>query len=120
MLEAVEGTITIRAAVTVAGDELEIDFAGTDPQHGGNLNCPLSVTSSAAYFVVRCLTAPDVPASAGAFAPVTVVAPPGSLVNALPELRSREATSRPPAGSSTCSSAHSAGLSRCPPRDRGR
>ena len=31
VLEAVEGTITIRAAVTVAGDELEIDFAGTDP-----------------------------------------------------------------------------------------
>ena len=84
VLEAVEGTLTIRAAVTVAGDELEVDFAGTDQQHEGNLNCPLSVTGSAAYFVVRCLTAPDVPASAGAFAPVTVVAPRGSLVNALP------------------------------------
>jgi N-methylhydantoinase B len=84
VLEAVEGTLTIRAAVSVAGDELEIDFTGTDPQHDGNLNCPLSVTRSAAYFVVRCLTAPDVPASAGAYAPVTVVAPPGSLVNALP------------------------------------
>jgi N-methylhydantoinase B len=84
VLEAPEGTLTIRATVTVAGDELEIDFAGTDPQHDGNLNCPLSVTRSAAYFVVRCLTAPDVPASAGAFAPVHVAAPPGSLVDALP------------------------------------
>ena len=84
VLEAIEGTLTIRVAVTVAGDELEVDFAGTDSQHDGNLNCPLSVTRSAAYFVVRCLTAPDVPASAGAFAPVTVVAPQGSLVNALP------------------------------------
>jgi N-methylhydantoinase B len=83
VLEAPEGTLTIRAVVTVDGDELEIDFAGTDAQHAGNLNCPLSVTKSAAYFVVRCLTAPDVPASAGAFAPVSVAAPPGSLVNAL-------------------------------------
>src|SRR5205085_48094 len=69
-------------AVTVAGDGIEIDFAGTDPQHDGNLNCPLSVTRSACFFVVRCVTDPDVPASGGAFAPVTVRAPAGSLVNA--------------------------------------
>jgi N-methylhydantoinase B len=52
-------------AVTIDGDELEIDFAGTAAQHDGNLNCPLAVTRSACYFVVRCLTDPDVPASAG-------------------------------------------------------
>ena len=59
------------ARSTFAGDELAIDFAGTPPQHAGNLNCPLAVTRSACYFVVRCLTDPDVPASGGAFAPVT-------------------------------------------------
>ena len=42
------------------------------------------MTRSACYFVVRCLAAPDVPASGGAFAPVTVRAPEGSLVNARP------------------------------------
>jgi len=82
VLEAPEGELTVRAAVTVAGDAIEIDFAGTDPQHGGNLNCPLSVTRSACYFVVRCVTDPDVPASGGAFAPVTVRAPERSLVHA--------------------------------------
>jgi N-methylhydantoinase B len=81
-LEAQDGELVVRAAVTVAGDEIEIDFAGTDLQHDGNLNCPLAVTRSAAYFVVRCLTDPDVPASGGAFAPVRVEAPEGSLVNA--------------------------------------
>jgi N-methylhydantoinase B len=40
------------------------------------------VTKSACYFVVRCLTEPDLPASGGAFAPVTVSAPEGCLVNA--------------------------------------
>ena len=84
VLEAPEGELAIRATVTIAGDEIEIDFAGTDPQHPGNLNCPLAVTRSASYFVVRCLTDPDVPASGGAFAPLTVRAPEGSLVNARP------------------------------------
>jgi N-methylhydantoinase B len=84
VLEAREGELEIRAAVTIADDEVEIDFAGTAAQHQGNLNCPLAVTRSAAYFVVRCLTDPDVPASGGAFAPVTVTAPAGSLVNARP------------------------------------
>ena len=83
MLEPVGGgELELRAAVTIAGDELEIDFAGTAAQHDGNLNCPLAVTRSACYFVVRCLTDPDVPASGGAFVPVRVRAPEGSLVNA--------------------------------------
>src|SRR5256885_2917109 len=78
------GELEVHAVVTVAGDELEIDFAGTAPQHEGNLNCPLAVARSACYFVVRCLTDPDVPASGGAFAPVHVRAPEGCLVNARP------------------------------------
>ncbi|MGH3010709.1 MAG: hydantoinase B/oxoprolinase family protein [Gaiellaceae bacterium] len=84
VLETPEGELVVRATVVIAGDTVAIDFAGTDPQHPGNLNCPIAVTRSAAYFVVRCLTDPDVPASGGAFAPVTVTAPEGSLVNARP------------------------------------
>jgi N-methylhydantoinase B len=83
-LETPEGQLEIRAAVTLAGDAIEIDFGGTSPQHDGNLNCPLAVTRSACFYVVRCLTAPDLPASGGAFAPVAVHAPEGCLVNALP------------------------------------
>jgi N-methylhydantoinase B len=82
VLEAMEGDLAIRCAVTIAGDELEIDFDGTSPQHAGNLNAPLAVARSASYFVVRCVTDPDLPASGGAFAPVSVTAPPGCLVNA--------------------------------------
>ena len=84
VLEGPDGELVVRAAVTVAGEEIEIDFAGTAPQDAGNLNCPLAVTRSASYFVVRCIADPDVPASGGAFAPVTVRAPEGSLVNARP------------------------------------
>jgi N-methylhydantoinase B len=84
VLEATDGDLTIRAAVTIDGDSIEIDFAGTDPQHEGNLNCPLAVARSASYFVVRCITDPDLPTSGGAFAPVTVSAPEGCLLNARP------------------------------------
>jgi N-methylhydantoinase B len=83
-LEPISGELEIQARVTIAGDELEIDFEGTSPQYDGNLNCPLAVTRSACYFVVRCVTEPDIPASGGAYAPVTVRAPVGSLVNARP------------------------------------
>jgi len=83
VLEAADGReLELRVSVTVRGDRLELDFAGTAPQEEGNLNCPLAVTRSACYFVVRCVTDPDVPASGGAFAPVQVFAPEGSLVNA--------------------------------------
>jgi N-methylhydantoinase B len=83
-VETPRGLVEIRAAVTIEDDALEIDFAGTAPQIEGNLNCPLSVTRSACFYVVRCLTAPDLPASGGAFVPVTVRAPEGCLVNARP------------------------------------
>jgi len=82
VVEAVDGDLPIRCTVELAGDEIRFDFAGTAPEYDGNLNCPLSVTKSACYFVVRCLTEPDLPASGGAFAPVTVTAPDGCLVNA--------------------------------------
>src|SRR5947209_4732183 len=82
VVEAVEGDLPIRCAVELAGDAIRFDFAGTAPAYDGNLNCPLSVTKSACYFVVRCLTEPDLPASGGAFAPVAVAAPDGCLVNA--------------------------------------
>jgi N-methylhydantoinase B len=76
--------VTLHVAATVAGDRLTLDFSGTDPQVEGNLNCPLSVTKSAAYFAVRVLTDPDAPPSAGAYRPIEVHAPDGCLLNARP------------------------------------
>lgn len=81
-LEPAEGQLVINVTVTIDGDSVHIDFDGTSPQSSGNLNCPLAVTRSACFFVVRCLADPDVPASGGAFAPVTVTAPESCLVNA--------------------------------------
>jgi N-methylhydantoinase B len=75
--------ITIHLRATVTSEGVTLDFTGTDPQHDGNLNCPLAVTESACFFAIRSLVAPDAPACAGAWRPVTVIAPPGTIVNAL-------------------------------------
>ena len=84
LLEAPEGDLTLRLAATVKGERLILDFAGSAQQHGGNLNCPLAVTHSACFFAVRVLTDPDIPPSAGAYRPIEVRAPLGSLLNARP------------------------------------
>jgi len=77
-----EDDVPIAVAVTVDGDELVVDFTGTSGAVAGNVNCPLSVTRSACYFALRVLVDPEVPANAGAYAPVRVVVPEGSLVDA--------------------------------------
>ena len=82
VLEGIDGDIELRLVATVDGDRLMLDFAGSAGQHAGNLNCPLAVTRSAVYFAVRVLTDPDVPPSAGAYRPIEVRAPEGSLLHA--------------------------------------
>jgi N-methylhydantoinase B len=84
VLEGPDGDIELRLRAAVDGDSVTLDFTGSAPQHDGNLNCPLAVTMSACYFAVRVLTDPDVPPCAGAYRPVRVVAPEGSLLNARP------------------------------------
>jgi N-methylhydantoinase B len=76
--------ITVAAAVTVDGDELVVDFAGTSEQVPGAINAPLAVTASATYYAVRCVTDPDVPPNAGTYRPIASRAPEGTVVNARP------------------------------------
>jgi N-methylhydantoinase B len=77
-----ERDVALRVAATIDGETLRLDFSGSDAQVDGNLNCPLSVTKSAATFAVRVLTDPEAPPSAGAQRPIEVIAPRGCLLNA--------------------------------------
>ncbi len=82
LLEARDGDLELVLQATVRDDELTLDFSGSAAQHDGNLNCPLAVTRSACYFAVRVLCDADIPSCSGAYRPVTVIAPEGSLLNA--------------------------------------
>ncbi|MFZ2113926.1 MAG: hydantoinase B/oxoprolinase family protein [Solirubrobacteraceae bacterium] len=90
VLEAPEGDLLLCLKATVAGDQLILDFSGSAGRHSGNLNCPLAVTLSACWFAVRVLTDPDIPPSAGAYRPVEVIVPEGSLLDAKPAAGSGE------------------------------
>jgi 5-oxoprolinase (ATP-hydrolysing) len=61
-----------------------IDFSGTSPQHGGNLNAPLAITKAVVLYGFRCLVPEPIPLNAGCFAPLELVVPAGSLLNPNP------------------------------------
>jgi len=77
-----DAPLTVKAAVTVSGDAITIDFDGTCPQVSRNLNCPFSSTISAALSAIKsALTSPDIPFNEGLKKPVRILAPQGCLVN---------------------------------------
>ena len=81
--DALDDDIGIRATVTLQDDHATIDFTGSAPQVDGPVNANLAITLSAVFYVFRCLLADDVPANAGLMRPLTVIAPEGTVVNAL-------------------------------------
>ncbi len=74
--------IPIEVCVQVDGSDIRVDFTGTAAQVDGNINCPLSVTAAAVYYVFRCLMPAQTPACIGAFRPIGLAAPEGCLLNA--------------------------------------
>ena len=77
--------LPVRATVTVEGDDVSVDFAGTADQVLLNLNCPFASTVSAALAAVKAVaSSPDIPFNQGLARPITVTAPYGSLLNPRP------------------------------------
>jgi N-methylhydantoinase B len=77
--------LPIKATVTVAGDDISVDFSGSASQVLLNLNCPYASTVSAALAAVKAVaSSPDIPFNQGLAAPISVTAPYGSLLNPKP------------------------------------
>ncbi len=74
----------IAVRIEIRGEQARVDFTGSAPQVSGPVNAVEAITVSAVYYVFRCLIAGDAPASAGIIEPIEVIAPAGSIVNALP------------------------------------
>lgn len=74
--------LAIRATLTVAGDRIAVDLAGSSPQAAGPVNCTLNMTSSAVICGVMMAIGADIPANAGCYRPIAISAPPGTVVNA--------------------------------------
>jgi N-methylhydantoinase B len=82
--DADAGAPRIRVALTVADGEMTVDFSGSSPAVAGPLNAVRAITESATWYVARCVAGADVPANSGTFAPVRVLVPRGSILDAEP------------------------------------
>src|SRR6266568_1075983 len=77
-----EEPVLLKATVTVDGDELTVDHAGSSPQSRFGINVVMNYTHAYTSFAVKCAISPEVPHNEGSFRPVHVVAPPGCILNA--------------------------------------
>jgi N-methylhydantoinase B len=74
----------IQVSVAVQNDTMTVDFTGSSPAVRGPLNAVRAITESATWYVARCVAGADVPVNSGTFAPVHVVVPRGSFLDAEP------------------------------------
>jgi N-methylhydantoinase B len=78
-----DNEVKICVRVKIRNDRAVVDFKGSARQVAGAINAVEAITVSAVSYVFRCLMGGDVPASAGLMEPVEVIAPRGTIVNAL-------------------------------------
>ncbi len=73
--------LRIKATVKVSGSELKVDFTGSSPQTKGGINMTPSFRDSYVHLAIRCCLDPAIPQNQGCFAPITITAPEGTIVN---------------------------------------
>ncbi|MBI2543938.1 MAG: hydantoinase B/oxoprolinase family protein [Candidatus Rokubacteria bacterium] len=73
--------ITIKARCEVKGDELWIDYTGSSPESRRGINVVMNYTLAYTTYGVKVIVSPDVPNNEGAFRPVRITAPEGSILN---------------------------------------
>lgn len=76
-----EAPLYIQCKLTVSGDRIDIDYAGTSPQLPRALNVVPIYTFAYTVYGLKALLCPDIPNNEGSFAPITTTAPLGSLLN---------------------------------------
>ena len=82
-LDGYEAPIDLSATLTIAGERITVDYAGSSDASERGINSPKCYTDAYSVFGLKCIVAPAVPNNAGSLEPFEVVAPPGSVVNPL-------------------------------------
>ena len=75
--------VPISVTITIQDDQAIVDFSASAVQQKGSVNAVYAITLSAVYYVFRCLLNLDVPNNSGCLVPIEVIAPPGTIVNAV-------------------------------------
>ena len=74
--------LVVKLKLTVKGDEIIADFAGTSPQTNGPTNCGPAMALNAVGTIVKSFLDPKTPINQGSFNPITVISEPGTFINA--------------------------------------
>jgi N-methylhydantoinase B len=80
-MDGYDRPLILAGEMTIGGDGIHVDYAGTSPASAFGINVVLNYTLAYTAFGVKCLVAPEVPNNAGSLAPITVSAPDGCLLN---------------------------------------
>lgn len=87
VLDLADGSeIVVQVAITIDPDvgRIVVDYAGSSAASPYGINVVKNYTHAYTTFTIRSVLNPEVPNNAGSLAPIEVVAPPGSIVNAQP------------------------------------
>jgi N-methylhydantoinase B len=76
--------LTVRARVAIAGDAITVDLTGTSPQTAGPTNVGPAMAPTGAFTIIKSYLDPGSDVNSGAFRPLTIISPPGTIVNANP------------------------------------
>ncbi len=80
-MDGYDRPLTLAAEMTIAPDNIHLDYTGTSPASAFGINVVMNYTLAYTAFGVKCLVAPEVPNNAGSLAPITASAPDGCLLN---------------------------------------
>src|SRR6185503_19309715 len=76
-----DGPLRIAVSIEKSGKSMHCDFTGTGAQSRGPMNAALSVTASVCNYLLLALAGGEVQPNSGAYRPLRLTAPEGSLVN---------------------------------------
>jgi len=82
--DGIDVPIRLKMALTVAGDEIRVDFAGSDHQVQRSINVCLAYTTAYTSYGIKAVLCPDVPNNDGALEPLQITAPVGCILNSVP------------------------------------
>jgi len=80
--DGLDQPFVFKIALTIGGDEIDVDYAGTSPQQARGINVVYAYTFAMTAYALKCALLPDLPNNEGMFRGLTVRAPEGSLLNA--------------------------------------
>jgi N-methylhydantoinase B len=83
-IPGVKDAIHVKAAVTVAGDEIVIDYTGSSTQVTAAINCTINIVRSYSSYPIKLALDPGIPNNDGGLRPIRVIAPQGTVINSTP------------------------------------